>query len=202
MAYPTPSDLNNGTYAYLITFPRPSCVCRTRSSISAKSFLPALSPLLFPPSTPSRKLARAHIRPAWHRRAFLPPSWCGHRRGSGRSGRRLCSFGSAFCNKVFFGDLGRLVCGFVGSPLLLAILHRFLLRKRRRSRKCQASKNESKATDEYWSFFHVKRSELTKRTFELGRIRKSSWTEVQPTLNLRRSYIWAILVIGPRSNGE
>jgi hypothetical protein len=74
---------------------------------------------------------------------------CHRRRSSCRSGRGLCSVGSAFRNVVFFGDLGRLVCGFVGSPFFLAGLHCLLLRKRRRCRKCEASKNKSKATEEY-----------------------------------------------------
>jgi hypothetical protein len=71
------------------------------------------------------------------------------RRSSCRRGRGLCGFGSALRNIVFFGDLGRFVCGFVGSPFLLAGLHCFILRKRRRRGKCEASKNKDKATEEW-----------------------------------------------------
>src|SRR5262249_20916597 len=74
---------------------------------------------------------------------------CCCRRSSCRGAGGLCGISPAFRNVVFFGDFDRFVCAFVGSPFLLTGLHCLFLRKRRRCRKCEASKNKSKATEEY-----------------------------------------------------
>jgi hypothetical protein len=107
------------------------------------SALTALLPSVFRLPTVSRLFSsrRRHFR-CWRR-------W--------RSGRRRCRglirFSSAFCNVVFFGDLGRFVCSFVGSPFLLAGLHCLFLRKRSVAENARDAKISAKQPRNAGRFF-------------------------------------------------
>src|SRR5262245_38901707 len=126
---------------------------RSRSNLHSSSFLTlvALTPILWPfhsggnfigglvsfPILTTGAFPRIFGLTSVHRLARCRLCCC--RRGS--CCRWSCgwlssgAFSATFCNVVFFRDLGRLICGLVSSPFLLARFDCLLLSQRGRCRK-------------------------------------------------------------------
>src|SRR5262249_10948092 len=125
-------------WSQLFTFQQLSCACCTHSNIVATSFRREFYWRPCQLSNPDHRRVPAHIRlderpsacplPAWRCRRGSCCRWSCGWLGSG-------TFSPTFCNVVFFRDLGRLICGLVSPPFLLARFDRFLLSQRGRYRK-------------------------------------------------------------------